>query len=172
MLIHDLDMLIHDFDTIPWVTGERVRSVWATGTVLDAPIPAQYDDVDTALAVLVLESGAAATVSGLRRNGAGQDARLEVFGSLDSFGAGIDERIPMTSTKPGIGPPGPRYDRFERAFRAEADAFVRLASGTGGNLTPPREGLVAIRIAQAAAESMRTGSSIDLDETFQPTGLR
>jgi myo-inositol 2-dehydrogenase / D-chiro-inositol 1-dehydrogenase len=116
---------------------------------------------------LVLESGAAATVSGLRRNGAGQDVRLEVFGSLDSFGAGIDACTPMTSTESGINPPGPRYDqfidRFERAFRAEADAFIRLVSGTGVNLTPPRGGLVAIRVAQAAAESIRTGSMIDLN---------
>jgi myo-inositol 2-dehydrogenase/D-chiro-inositol 1-dehydrogenase len=162
-----LDMIIHDFDTIPWVTGQRVRSVWATGSVLDAPIHADYDDVDTALAVLVLESGAAATVSGLRRNGAGQDVRLEVFGSLDSFGAGIDACTPMTSTEPGTSAPGPRYDqfieRFERAFRAEADAFTRLISGSGVNLTPPRDGLVAIRIAQAAAESIRTGSIVHLD---------
>ncbi len=162
-----LDMLIHEFDTIPWVTGERVRSVWATGTVLDAPVHAEHGDVDTALAVLVLESGAAATVSGVRRNGAGQDVRLEVFGSLGSFGAGLDSRTPMTSTEPSVDPPAPPYeefiDRFERAFRAEADAFVRLASGAGENLTPPRDGLVAIRIAQAAAESIRTGSTIDLD---------
>ncbi len=171
-----LDMLIHDFDTIPWVTGERVRTVWATGTVLDAPVHAEHGDVDTALAVLVLESGAAATVSGVRRNGAGQDVRLEVFGSLGSFGAGLDPRTPMTSTEPSVDPPAPPYeefiDRFERAFRAEADAFVRLASGDGGNLTPPREGLVSIRIAQAAAESVRTGRTIDLDEISQPTGLR
>jgi myo-inositol 2-dehydrogenase/D-chiro-inositol 1-dehydrogenase len=171
-----LDMLIHDFDVIPWVTGQRVRSVWATGSVLDAPVHAEYGDVDSALAVLVLESGAAATVSGLRRNGAGQDVRLEVFGSLGSFAAGLDTHTPMTSTEPDVDPPGPPYhqfiDRFERAFRAEADAFVRLASGTGRNLTRPRDGLVAIRIAQASAESMRTGRTIDLDETLQPTGLR
>ena len=106
-------------------------------------------------------------MSGLRRNGAGQDVRLEVFGSLDSFGVGVDACTPMTSTEPGISPPGPRYDqfieRFERAFRAEVDAFVRLVSGTGVNLTPPRDGLVAIQIAQAAAESIRAGSIIDLD---------
>ena len=73
----------------------------------------------------------------------------------------------MTSTEPNVDPPGPPYhqfiDRFERAFRAEADAFVRLVAGTGANLTPPRDGLIAIRIAQAAAESIRTGSIVDLD---------
>ena len=162
-----LDMLIHDFDTIPWVTGQHVRSVWASGSVLDAPVHAEFGDVAPALAVLVLESGAVATVSGLRRNGAGQDVRLEVFGTLDSFGAGIDAHTPMTSTEPETSPPGPPYDqfidRFERAFRAEADAFVRLVAGTGVNLTPPRDGLIAIRIAQAAAESIRTGSIVDLD---------
>ena len=162
-----LDLLIHDFDTIPWVTDQQVRSVWASGSVLDAPIHAEYGDVDTAVAVLVLESGVAATVSGLRRNGAGQDVRLEVFGSLDSFGAGFDACTPMTSTEPGTSPPGHRYDqfidRFERAFRAEADAFIQLVSGTGVNLTPPRDGLAAIRIARAAAESIRTGATITLD---------
>jgi myo-inositol 2-dehydrogenase/D-chiro-inositol 1-dehydrogenase len=107
-----LDLLIHDFDTIPWVTGQHVRRVWASGPVLDAPVHAEFGDVDSALAVLVLESGAVATVSGLRRNGAGQDVRLEVFGTLDSFGAGIDAHTPMTSTEPETSPPGPPYDQF------------------------------------------------------------
>ncbi len=112
-----LDMLIHDFDTIPWVTGQRVRSVWATGSVLDAPVHAEYGDVDSAVAVLVLESGAAATVSGLRRNGAGQDARLEVFGTLNSFGAGIDARTPMTSTEPGVESARPSLRPVHRPVR-------------------------------------------------------
>ena len=162
-----LDMLIHEFDIIPWVTGQQVREVWATGAVLDAPIHADYGDVDSALAVLVLESGAVATVSGLRRHEAGQNVRLEVFGTLDSFGAGLDVHTPITSTEPNVNPPGPAYDqfidRFERAFRAEADAFVRLVAGTGANLTPPRDGLTAIRIAQAAAESVRTGTAVNIE---------
>lgn len=162
-----LDMLIHDFDSIPWVTGQRVRGVWAAGSVLDAPIHAEYDDVDSGLAVLILESGAAATVTGLRGNGAGQDVRLEVFGSDNTLGAGIDERTPITSTEPGVAPPAPPYevfiDRFERAFRAEADAFVKLVEGTGTNLTPPRAGLPAVRVALAAAESLRTGIPVSID---------
>jgi hypothetical protein len=120
-----LDMIIHDFDTIPWVTGQRVQSVWATGAVLDAPIHAEHGDIDTASAVLILESGAAATVSGLCRNGGGQDARLEVFGTLNSFGAGIDERTPMTSTEPGTTPPGPPYDQFIDRSRRVRSARLR-----------------------------------------------
>lgn len=159
-----LDMLIHEFDIISWVTGQRVLNVWATGAVLDAPLHADYDDVDTAVAVLMLESGATATVSGLRRNGAGQDVRLEVFGSANSFAAGLDTHLPVTSTEPGVAPPGAPHEqfieRFERAFRAEASAFVDLASGHGVNESPPRSGLPAVEIALAAAESVRTGSVV------------
>lgn len=161
-----LDLMIHDFDAIPWATGQRVKSVWATGSVLDAPAHAEHGDVDSALAVLVLESGAVATVSGLRRNDAGQDVRLQVFGSQNTFGAGLDEHAPITSTEPGVPAPSAPYvqfiDRFERAFRSEARAFVDLVAGTGENLTPPREGLAAIRVALAAAESLRTGERVDI----------
>lgn len=166
------DLLIHDFDSIPWVTGRRVTRVWATGAVLDAPVHAEHDDVDTASATLVLDSGAIADVTGLRRNGAGQDVRLEVFGSLDSFGAGLDAHTPITSTEPGgTAPEAPHeqfIERFERAFRAEIAAFVRVANGElDANLTPPRAGLDAIRIAQAAAESCRTGRPVDVTTTTQ-----
>ncbi len=75
----------------------------------------------------------------------------------------------MTSTVAGTNPPAPGYDqfidRFERAFRAEAYAFTRLLAGTGVNLAPPRDGLPAVHIAAAAAESVRTGTVIDLDRS-------
>ncbi|SJM71297.1 Gfo/Idh/MocA family oxidoreductase [Gulosibacter sp. 10] len=161
-----LDMLIHDFDSVPWVVGERVKSVWATGSVLDYEAHAEHDDVDSAVAVLVFESGVTATVSGLRRNEAGQDVRLEVFGSENTFGVGIEPRTPIVSTEPGVPAPERTYtefiDRFERAFRAEVAAFVDLIRGSGENLTPPRAGLAAIEIALAADESLRTGRRVDL----------
>jgi myo-inositol 2-dehydrogenase / D-chiro-inositol 1-dehydrogenase len=167
-----LDMLIHEFDIIPWVTDQRVISVWATGAVLDAPLHADYGDVDTAVAVLMLESGATATVSGLRRNGAGQDVRLEVFGSANSFAAGFDAHLPMTSTEPDVAPPAAPHEqfieRFERAFRAEAAAFVDLVAGNGVNESPPRSGLPAVEIALAAAESVRTGSVVLVPQHVVP----
>jgi myo-inositol 2-dehydrogenase/D-chiro-inositol 1-dehydrogenase len=160
------DMLVHDFDTIPWVTGERVVAVQASGTVLDEPAHAEYDDVDTALAVLELESGAIATVTGMRHNGAGQDVRLELFGTTASYAAGLDDRNPMVSAEPGQpGVPHPYddyADRFAPAFRAEMRAFIDLVAGRGENLTPPRAGIQAIQIADAAAESLRTGERIHL----------
>ncbi|MCI9887407.1 Gfo/Idh/MocA family oxidoreductase [Micrococcales bacterium 31B] len=161
------DMMVHEFDTIPWVTGLRPVAVWAQGAVLDQPAHAEFGDFDSALAVIELEGGALATVSGTRGNGAGQDVRLEVFGTLDSYAAGFEARTPVTSTEPGAPGPAAPYDsyidRFEPAFRAEARAFVDLARGEGENATPPRAGLTAIQLADAAAESARTGRRVALD---------
>ena len=162
------DLLIHDFDIIPWVTGQRIVAVTAQGSVLDAAAHAEHGDLDTAAALLHLESGAIATVTGTRRNDAGQDVRLEVFGSRGTFGAGIGERTPVTSTEPGgIAPASPYQqfiDRFEPAFRQEIDAFVALAAGTGGNDSPPRAGVDALRVALAAARSIEEGATIVITE--------
>lgn len=164
-----LDMLVHDFDTIPWVAGERVVNVFATGGVLDEPAYARYDDVDTAAAVLTLASGAVAVVTGTRRNGAGQDVRLEVFGSRGTFGAGVEPSTPVTSTEPGVPGPAAPYDqfidRFEVAFRSEAAHFVRMAAGEAPNLTPPRAGLHAVDIAIAAAQSRRSNAPVPVPAT-------
>lgn len=162
-----LDLLIHDFDITPWVTQQRVVSVQAFGSVMDEPTYSDYGDADTAVAVLEFESGAIATIVGTRRNGAGQDCRLEVFGSDGTLSTGIDEHTPVTSTEPGIAAPTathPDYQaRFEPAFRNEVAHFVRMARGEVESLTSPRSGLVATRIAEAAARSFATGSRIALD---------
>ncbi len=162
-----LDMLIHDFDAIPWLTGQRVVRVQAAGGALDEPEFERFDDIDTAAAILTLESGALALISGTRRNGAGQDVRLEVFGSRNTFGVGIEPRTPVTSTEPGVPGPAAPYpdfiDRFERAFRSEIDHFLALVRGdSAANLTPPAAGRHAVEIARAAGQSRVSGQPVDL----------
>lgn len=161
-----LDMLIHDYDVIPWVTGERVVRVQAAGSVLDEPLYGELGDTDTAAAILTLESGALALVSGMRRNGAGQDVRLEVFGSENAFAAGFEPRMAVTSTEPGVPGPARSYeqfiDRFEVAFRSEIAHFVRVIRGEDANFTPPRSGIHAVEIAEASARSRLTAAPVDL----------
>ncbi|ROQ30309.1 myo-inositol 2-dehydrogenase/D-chiro-inositol 1-dehydrogenase [Frondihabitans sp. PhB188] len=160
------DLLIHDFDATPWATGQNVVSVSAFGSVIDEPVYAEHNDADTAVAVLEFDSGAIATVVGTRKNGAGQDCRLEVFGSDGTLSSGIDPRTAVVSTEPGIEAPRSTYPdyqaRFEPAFRSEAAHLVRMARGEAPSLTTPRSGLVATRIAEAAAESFATGTRISL----------
>jgi myo-inositol 2-dehydrogenase/D-chiro-inositol 1-dehydrogenase len=165
------DLLIHDFDITPWVVGQKVIAVHAFGSVMDEPEYARHDDADTAVVVMEFESGAIATMSGTRRNGAGQDCRLEVFGSAGTLGAGVDQHTPVTSTDPGVALPSSPYtdyqDRFEPAFRNEIAHFIGMVQGDVPSLTPPRAGLVATRIAEAAGISFATGRRIALND-FHP----
>lgn len=163
------DLLIHDFDITPWVVGQKVVAVQAFGSVMDEPEYARHGDADTAVAVLEFESGAIATISGTRRNGAGQDCRLEVFGSDGTLGAGVDEHTPVSSTDPGVTLSSSRYTdyqaRFEPAFRNEIANFISMVRGEALSLTPPRAGLVATRIAEAAGTSFATGRRIVIDHS-------
>jgi len=160
------DLLIHDFDIVPWLTGDRVVTVQAFGSVLDDPTYARYDDADTAVAVLGLESGAIATLSGSRRNGAGQDVRTELYGTRGAFEAGWDDALPLISTEPGIPAPTRKHDdfiaRFRAAFANEVDHFVELIRGQVDNITPPEASIPSLRVAQAAETSFRESRPVDV----------
>src|SRR6476659_2585337 len=116
------DLHIHDFDAIRFVTGREIVEVYADGAVRAAPWFANHDDVDAA-AVLRLDDGTLAIVSGTRHDPLGYDVRLEVFGTKDSIAVGVDDRSPYRSVEPGVSPNKPGYanfmERFEAAYRAE-----------------------------------------------------
>jgi myo-inositol 2-dehydrogenase/D-chiro-inositol 1-dehydrogenase len=73
------DLLIHDFDVLPWVTGRRITEVYADGTAGGQPF-GQLNDVDRAVAVVRFDNGVLGLVSGSRRDPLGYDVRLELLG--------------------------------------------------------------------------------------------
>lgn len=162
------DLMVHDFDIVPWVLGEEVVEVYASGGVLEENAYAVHGDLDTAVAMLTFASGAIATISGVRHNEAGHDVRLEVFGTKNTFGVGYDDRVPVTPADPGMEPPGQFHEdfiaRFEPAFRAELDHFTKLIRSEVENLTPPSAGIDSLRIAIAAGESYRTKRPVALTQ--------
>lgn len=162
-----LDLLVHDFDIIPWVTGDEVVEVTTVGSVLDEPAYERYRDADTCVVLLRFASGAVGTAAGLRRSEAGQDVRLEIVGTRGAYAVGIGPHAALASTDPDAPASAGVWDdyqeRFQPAFRAEMEHFVRMAAGEAESLTPPSAGLVATRIAEAAAESFRTGATVAVD---------
>lgn len=162
------DLLIHEFDTIPWLMGEAPVSIFASGGVLDEPAYADSGDLDTATAVITFESGVQALISGARNIASGQDVNTVVYGSDAAFAAGIDSHSPVTSTEPGVAPPESTYadfiERFEPAFRREVRHFLAVINGDATSLTLPSDGIVAAKLALAAEESVRRGRPVRLHE--------
>jgi myo-inositol 2-dehydrogenase/D-chiro-inositol 1-dehydrogenase len=151
------DLLIHDFDVVPWVAGQQVVEVYADGTARSELFD-RYNDVDTAAAVLRFASGLLGVVSASRHDPRGYDIRLEVFGSHDSIAVGLDEQTPLRSVEPNVPAPSrPGYrnfmERFASAYRAELQAFLEavrdgLPSPCGG-----AEARQALRLAMTAERS-------------------
>jgi myo-inositol 2-dehydrogenase/D-chiro-inositol 1-dehydrogenase len=163
------DLSIHDFDVLRWLTGAEVDEVYADGGVLGFPVFAKYDDVDTAVATLRLTTGALGVLTAARHDPLGYDIRAELFGSGDSISVGLGPRTPMHSVEPGVPPPpGPAWanfiERFEPAYAAEFVEFIRVARREIPSPCVARDGLAAMRIAEAATRSLHEHRPVRLDE--------
>jgi myo-inositol 2-dehydrogenase / D-chiro-inositol 1-dehydrogenase len=163
------DLHIHDFDVLRWLTGGEVEEVYATGSVRKFGIFAKYGDVDTSAALLRMEDGVVALLTGGRHDPLGYDVRAEIFGSGDSIAVGLNGRTPLRSVEPGVPSSDeggyPNFQvRFEEAYRAELGHFLRLARGEAENPCTGREALEALRVAVAADLSLAERRPVSLSE--------
>jgi myo-inositol 2-dehydrogenase/D-chiro-inositol 1-dehydrogenase len=93
---------------------------------------------------------------------------MELVGSRDAVAMGLSDRTPIRPLDPGA--PTMRegwdsfLDRFEQAYREELRHFVLMASGREESPCTARDGLEAMRIAEAAARSLAERRAIELAE--------
>jgi myo-inositol 2-dehydrogenase/D-chiro-inositol 1-dehydrogenase len=163
-----LDLAIHDFDIAAWVLGRPVVEVYADGEANTA-LFARHGDVDAGCAVLRFEGGGLGVTSAARNDARGYDVRMEVFGLRDSLAVGSDGRTPLRSVEPGIGPPRePEYpdflDRFQAAYGAELDAFLKAVKHRGESPCSVSEARQALVVALAADRSRREHRPVRIDE--------
>ena len=163
------DCSIHDFDAVRFVTGREVVSVYAVGQNRGEAFFAESDDIDAAAAVLTLDDGTIALVSGSRYNALGYDVRLEALGSRDSICVGMDDRLPLRSVEEGVDfPPVMAYtdfmERFHQAYVDEMVAFTHLVAGQIETPCSVPDAMAALLVAVACDRSRRQGRPVPLDE--------
>lgn len=159
------DMAIHDFDMARWLLGEEVTEVYAAGSCLVDPEIGKLGDVDTARTVLKTASGKLCVISNSRRSGFGYDQRIEAYASKGMVKA---DNV-LESTVQVWGEAGAAADRFQNffldryaeAYRREMDHFADMLDG-GAASVGYADGVAALALAEAAAESVKTGSVIRL----------
>jgi myo-inositol 2-dehydrogenase / D-chiro-inositol 1-dehydrogenase len=163
------DFSIHDFDVIRWMTGREVVEVYADGEVRGFPMFAKYNDVDTAVATLRMDDGSLGVLTVARHDPLGYDIRAELYGSKDSISVGLGPRTPIRSVEPGVppqaGPAWPHFlDRFSAAYSAEFVAFLRVARGEAPSPCTANDGVQALRIAEAATQSLHEHRPVRVEE--------
>ncbi len=162
-----LDMTIHDFDMVRFLTGSEVEEVHAMGAVLIDPAIGEAGDVDTAVTTLKMANGALAVIENSRQAVYGYDQRVEVFGSKGSAEAGNETANRVTlSGSDGVRSDNPLYfflERYQASFVAELEAFFACIRD---DLEPPvggRDGLMSVLVGLAAARSMAENRPVKVE---------
>jgi myo-inositol 2-dehydrogenase / D-chiro-inositol 1-dehydrogenase len=161
------DMTIHDFDMARYLMGEIV-SVFAIGANLVDPAIKTAGDIDAAMIVLEGADSGLCHINNSRRCTYGYDQRVEAFGEKGMLQAG--NQRPTTVSFWGTGATEARdptlhffIERYTPAYLAEIDHFVDCVEQAAPPLVGYRDGREALRLADAALESMRSGRRIRLD---------
>jgi myo-inositol 2-dehydrogenase/D-chiro-inositol 1-dehydrogenase len=161
------DMTIHDFDMARYLLGD-MHAVNAVGGNLVDPTIGQAGDIDSAMVSLIAKSGALCQISNSRRCAYGYDQRIEVFGEKGMLQAG-NQRLTTVSFW-GAAATEARdpvlnffIERYTPAYHAEIDHFVDCVEKGTAPLVGYQDGREALRLADAALDSMRTGQTIRLD---------
>ena len=158
------DKTIHYFDLVPWLVGERPTEIHAAGACLVDPMFADAGDIDTAMVLLRMPSGALCHLENGRRAAYGFDERVEVFGEKGM----LQSRPPTLSSVDRFAASGIRTERYpdlygEASFAGLLDSFV-TALERGEPVGPTlAEGLQAQLIAEAAVESLRRNRPVTIE---------
>jgi myo-inositol 2-dehydrogenase/D-chiro-inositol 1-dehydrogenase len=160
------DMTIHDLDMARWLLGEEPVLVSAVGSRLIAPdLLGQYEDYDTAMVLLQTASGKQAHINNCREAVYGYDQRVEVLGATGMLAQ--DNLRPSTlrmTTAESTDAREPLLnfflERYAQAYRSEMEAFVDALAEGKPMPTTVRDGVAALRLAECAVESARTGRAV------------
>ncbi len=160
------DMTIHDFDMARYLVGD-IAEVHAFGGVLFDRMLGEMGDIDSAVISLRAKSGTLVQINNTRRCVYGYDQRLEVFGSGGMLIAGNQRETTVQSSTAGqTGASDPLLysfiQRYTDAYAAEVGHFVDCLKNGATPLTNFADGVEALRVAEAAIESMKTGQTVRL----------
>ncbi|MDR1928363.1 MAG: inositol 2-dehydrogenase [Oscillospiraceae bacterium] len=163
-----LDMTIHDFDMVRYLSGEEVTEVFAQPAVLVDPAIGEAGDFDSAVTTLRLESGALAVIDNCRRCVYGYDQRAEVFGSEGAAACGNDGASTVQlSSAGGVTGEKPLFfflERYMQAYAAEIGEFLAAVEQNSPVPVSASDGLAAVRIGIAATKSAKEGRPVKLAE--------
>ncbi len=163
-----LDMTIHDFDMARYISGKRVKEVYAKATVKVDPEIAQAGDVDTAVITLTFEDDSMAVIDNCRKAAYGYDQRLEVFGSKGMVQA--ENNFPNNHklfTETGVSGDLPLHfflERYDASYNQEIREFIDALVSGSAMPVDGEDGLISIAMGLAAKKSVEENRPVQMTE--------
>ena len=170
-----LDMTIHDFDMVRFMSGSEVEEVFAYGAVLVDPAIGEAGDIDTAVISMKLANGAIAVIDNCRRASYGYDQRVEAFGSLGQVTISNDsESTAVVSDANGVHGEVPLnffLERYMGAYVEEVSEFIDCVVNDKPVTVGLDCGLQPVLIGIAAKKSLETGVPVKIADIAAEYGL-
>jgi myo-inositol 2-dehydrogenase/D-chiro-inositol 1-dehydrogenase len=163
-----LETLIHDFDTLRFLNpGAVAVEVSATADALVEPDWADRGLLDTAVVTVRFGNGAIAVAEATFEAAYGYDVRGEVLGSGGMATMGDGRRNGLTFSGAGgrlVETVRGDQELFADAYTAELAAFAQAVRAGSAPPVTGEDARAALAIALAAAESVRAGRPVRLEE--------
>ena len=162
-----VDTTSHDLDLVRFVTGAEIVEVSARAASLVSDDARELGLADTAVTLVVLDTGALGVIDNCWRSSYGYDQRLEVHGTAGMAQARNEVRhTALVADEAGLHEPAlPHFflERYAPAFVRELEAFADALDGAPVAVTA-RDGRQALAAAAAALRSAQEGRAVRLDE--------
>ena len=163
-----LDMTIHYFDMVRFLSGSEVEEIYVNSAVLVDPAIGEQGDVDTAIITMKLANGALAVIDNSRKAAYGYDQRAEVFGSKGMVATANDTlSTAVVSDENGVTGEKPLYfflERYMESFAAEMRDFVDSVVNDKPVKVGIEAGLQSVLIGLAAKKSVEEHRPVKLCE--------
>lgn len=163
-----LDMTIHDFDMVRFLSDADVDEVYAIASNVVDPSIGEAGDIDTAIISLKLSNGALAVIDNSRRAVYGYDQRAEVFGSEGMAEIKNDTATStIISNKESISSEKPLFfflERYIDAYAKEMRDFINAIVNDEEVPVGIDDGLKPVLIAKAAKKSYQENRPVKISE--------
>ncbi len=171
-----LDMTIHDFDMVRFMSGAEVEEVYAIGGVMVDSAIGDAGDIDTAIITMKLSNGALAVIDNCRRSSYGYDQRVEAFGADGQVAIANDTAsTAVISDAEGVTAEKPLLfflERYMQAYVNEVVAFIDAIKKDAPVEVGIEDGLAPVIIGLAAKKSLAEGRPVKTAEIREAHGIR
>ena len=161
------DMMIHDFDLCRFYLGnDEIKEIYAS-TSSFAPLYKKIKDHELAVVTMKSKRGVLCTITNSRHCSFGYDQRVELFGKngmLISGNKKNNETELYNSTATSLKKPFLNFfiDRYKEAYNLQLDELVLLAKKKIKPRSTYNDGLIALKLANAAIKSLKSKKAIIL----------
>ena len=161
-----LDMTIHDFDMIRYLTNAEVDEIYVKGKCMVDPNIGKAGDIDTAIINMKLTNSVIASIINSRKAVYGYDQRIEILGSKGSLQVGNQLLHGINKgTERGFSSGNPKnffIDRYADSYELEMRNFIDSIKGKNVSYPSVRDALKTLEVGIAANKSLLKNKPIQL----------